>query len=347
MSALRKSALAIATAMMMAQPAGAETITVMNFAGYWPEDLPERFKAATGIEVDMVAVGSNEETMSRIVTTNGKGFDVVFLSNSFAEGLNLLGLLEPLDREKLPNASNLYEEATKLDYDPGNTYSMPYAWGTTGFCYRSDLVSYEPTSWNDLLDPPEELRGKVTMLPTDRWLIAPAQIVNNFSVNEAGPEQLDAVKETLIKAKKTLLTFDGTTFFSKLVAGEALLTHGWDVYCNYAITENADVKYVVPKEGTDLWVDVMVIPKATEHSDAAHKLINFILQPENQLWVAENILSKVPNKASMGMLSEEMLTTYPNLTMTPEELGQFENFRDLGADTPAVSRAITEIMAAR
>jgi spermidine/putrescine transport system substrate-binding protein len=107
------------------------------------------------------------------------------------------------------------------------------------------------------------------------------------------------------------------------------------------------VSYVIPKEGTDFYVDVMVVPAASEHSEAAHKFINFILKPENQLWVVENIFSKVPNKTSMEMVSQEMMDGYPNLAMSPAELTQYETFKDLGADVPAVSRLVTEIMSAR
>lgn len=347
MHTLRLTAVAFAASALMAGAAGAESITVMNFANYMPEDLPKQFEEQTGISVDLVSVATNEDAMGRLIPTNGKGFDVVFVSNPFAEALNNLELLTSLDQAQLPNAQHLFPEATDLPYDPGNAYSMPYAWGTTGLCYRDDLVEIEPDSWGVLLDPPEELKGKITMFSTDRWLLAAGQLFNGFSVNDIEPANLDVVKETLIAAKKNLLAFDDATFYSKLVAGEAHLTQSWDVWCNYAIAENADVRYVIPKEGTDFYVDVMVIPSATEHSEAAHKFVNFILEPKNQLWVVENIYSKVPNKTSMEMVSAEMLEQFPNLAMTPAELAKHETFKDLGADLPAVSRVVTEIMAAR
>ena len=224
--------------------------------------------------------------MGKLVASGGKGYDVVFVSSPFAEVLNKLGLTEPIDHAKVPNLANLYPEAPTLAYDPGNTFSVPYTWGTTGLCYRSDLVKTEPTSWNDLLQPADDLKGKTTMLATDRWLLAAGLLAKGYSVNETDPAKLDQVKDTLIAAKKTLLAYDDTTFYSKLVSGEALLVQAWDGWCNYGIAENADIKYVIPKEGSDLWVDTMVVMKSSENKDAAFQFINFMLDAKNHAWAA-------------------------------------------------------------
>ena len=172
--------------------------------------------------------------------------------------------------------ANLYPEAKNLAYDPGNTFSVPYAWGTTGLCYRSDLVSGDPSSWNDLVKPDAALKGKITMLATDRWLMAAGMLSKGYSVNETDPAKIAEVKALLIETKKSLLAYDDTTFYSKLVSGEASLVHAWDGWCNYGIGENKKIKYVIPKEGTDLWVDTMVITEASENKDAAHKFIDYM-----------------------------------------------------------------------
>ena len=121
----------------------------------------------------------------------------MFVSSPFAEVLHNLGLAEELDHAKIPNIANLYPEATELSHDPGNTFSLPYAWGTTGLCYRSDLVA-EPTSWNDLLKPSEDVAGKTTMLATDRWLLAAGQLALGYSVNETDPAKMAEVRDLLI-----------------------------------------------------------------------------------------------------------------------------------------------------
>ncbi len=324
---------------------GADKIVISNWDGYMPADMLERFTAETGIEAELAVHATNEEIMGKVVAGKGKGYDVLFVSSPFVEALKNLGLVAELDHAKIPNMKNLYPEAMKLEYDPGNTVSVPYAWGTTGLCYRSDLVSGTPDSWMDLLKPADGLKGKVTMLSTDRWLMAAAFLAEGKSVNSTDDADLAAAKDLLIAAKQDLLAYDDTTFYSKLVSGEAELVQAWDGWCNYGIAENADIKYVIPKEGSDLWVDTMVVTAASENKDAAMKFIDFILQADNGAWVPSNILYKVPNKAAMEALDPALVEQYPNLGMTPAELLQQEQLRDLGKGQKAFSKTVTEILA--
>jgi spermidine/putrescine transport system substrate-binding protein len=260
--------------------------------------------------------------------------------------LNNLGLAEKLDHSRLPNIANLYPAAMNLSHDVGNTFSVPYAWGTTGLCYRADLVADAPDSWMDLLQPAADVTGKTTMLATDRWLLAAGQLAKGFSVNETDPAKMDEVKNLLIEAKGTLLAYDDTTFYAKLVSGEASLVHAWDGWCNYGIAENTEIKYVVPSEGSDLWVDTMVILKNSENKDAAYAFINYILGAETHRWAAENILYKVPNKAAMDGLDPGLIEAFPNMGMDPAEMLKFEQLRDVGEAQRAYARMVSEIRAA-
>jgi spermidine/putrescine transport system substrate-binding protein len=327
--------------------AAADKIVISNWDGYMPKDLPEKFKAETGIEVEVAVHATNEEIMGKVVASNGEGYDVLFVSSPFAEALSKLGIAAKLDHSKIPNIANLYPEAAQLKHDPGNTFSIPYTWGTTGLCYRSDVVKTAPSSWNDLLKPADDIKGKTTMLSTDRWLMAAGELALGISVNETDPAKLDQVKALLIETKKTLLAYDDTTFYSKLVSGEASLVHAWDGWCNYGIAQNPQIKYVVPKEGSDLWVDTMVLVEGSKNKDAAYKFLDYILKAENGKWVVENIMYKSPNKAGMEAIDKSMLTTYPNMAITPAELLKYEQLRDLGEGMKGFSKVVTEITSAK
>lgn len=324
----------------------AQTLVVSNWDGYMAPDALDGFKAATGRDAELVLHGTNEEIMGKLIASRGKGYDVVFVSSPFAEVLNNLGLIETLDHARLPNLGNLYPEATALQHDPGNTFSVPYAWGTTGLCYRSDLVATTPDSWMDLLQPDPSLAGKTTMLSTDRWLLGAGLLAKGYSVNETDDAKLAEVRDLLTEAKKTLLAYDDTTFYAKLVSGEAEMVHAWDGWCNYGIAENPAITYVIPQEGSDLWVDTMVILKDSENKDAAYEFVNYILDPEVHGWAAQNILYKVPNATAMTTLPPELLETYPNMAMPPEEFTRFEQLRDVGEAQRAYSRIASEIKAA-
>ena len=185
------------------------------------------------------------------------------------------------------------------------------------------------------------------MLATDRWLLAAGLLAKGYSVNETDPAKLAEVKDALIAAKKTLLAYDDTTFYSKLVSGEALLVHAWDGWCNYGIAENPAIKFVIPKEGSDLWVDTMVVMKASENKDAAFQFINFVLDAKNHAWAAQNIDYKVPNKPAMESLPAEFLAQFPNVGMPVADLVKLEQLRDVGEAQRDYSRTVSEIKAAQ
>ena len=346
----KHAAAAIAVASIVAVWSGAaaaEKIVISNWDGYMPKDLPEKFKAESGIDVEVAVHATNEEIMGKVVASKGQGYDVIFVSGQFAEALNKLGIAGKIDHAKVPNLANLYPQANELKHDPGNVYSVPYTWGTTGLCYRSDVVKAEPASWNDLLKPSDDIKGKTTMLSTDRWLMAAGELAMGMSVNETDPLKLDQVKAQLIETKKTLLAYDDTTFYSKLVSGEAVLVHAWDGWCNYGIAEKPEIKYVIPKEGSDLWVDTMVVIDSSPNKDAAYKFIDYILKADIGKWVVENIMYKTPNKAGMEAVDPELLRKYPNMAIAPDDLLKYEQLRDLGDGMKNFSKVVTEILSAK
>ncbi len=328
----------------LSTPALADPLTISNWDGYMAADAVDTFNSQTGNEAELVLHATNEEIMGKLIASGGVGYDVVFVSSPFAEVLNNLGLAETLDHGKIPNLANLYTQATELPHDPGNTFSLPYAWGTTGLCYRSDLVE-APTSWMDLLAPSDDVKGKTTMLATDRWLLGAGQLALGYSVNTTDADEMGAVRDLLIDAKKTLLAYDDATFYAKLVSGEAELVHAWDGWCNYGIGENADIRYMIPKEGSDLWVDTMVILKASENKEAAYAFVNYILDADNHRWAAENILYKVPNEVAMKGVDPSLIETFPNMGMAPADMLAFEQLRDVGAAQRDYSRIVSEIKA--
>jgi spermidine/putrescine transport system substrate-binding protein len=318
-------------------------IVVSTWDGYLPEDVIDSFAAETGIEVELAFHSSNEDLIGRLDEAGGGGFDVVFVSAPAAERLDRRGWAARHDA--IPNLSNLAPEASELAHDPGNRFSVPYTWGTTGLCYRSDLVEEEIDSWDDLIRPPAALQGKVTMLASNRWLLLPALRLLGHSINTTDEDELDEARQLLVEAKQHVLAFDDATFHRRLVSGEALLVQAWDGWCNYGIAEDPNISWVVPEEGSDLWVDAMVVLESSSDRAAAQAFINHVLRAEVGAWVIENLLYKVPNEAAFERVDAELLEQFPNLGMPPDDLIGNEVMRDVGGARSVYARIASEVTA--
>ncbi|GII57622.1 spermidine/putrescine ABC transporter substrate-binding protein [Planotetraspora thailandica] len=321
-----------------------QSLTISIWDGYSPKDLPQTVKAKLGFNTTVAIHDTNETVMAKLTAGGDSGIDVAFVSGQYAQALNAQGLLEPIHADLVPNLTNLYPEAAQLPYDKGNTFSVPYTWGTTGLCYRSDLVKTPPTSWNDLLSPPAELKKKITMMTTERWLALPALKMLGASVNTTDQATLDKAKAMLLKVKPDLLAYDDTTFGDRLKSGEAAMVEAWDGWCP---TDQENIKFVVPKEGSDLWVDTMVILKSSKNKEAAHAFVNHVLDPSVHGWVPPNILYKVPNKTAMESVDPALLKDHPELAQTPADLLKGEGLIDLGEASVAYTRLATEVAAAQ
>ncbi|MBB2910031.1 spermidine/putrescine transport system substrate-binding protein [Streptosporangium becharense] len=319
-----------------------QSVAISVWADYTPKDLPERVKEKLKTNLKVTLHDTNEAIMAKLTSGADTGLDVAFVSGQYAQALNEAGLLEPLHPELIPNLANLYPEAKELAFDKGNVFSVPYTWGTTGICYRTDLVKTPPTSWNDILSPPADAVKKVTMMTTERWLALPAIKALGMSVNTRSDDDLAKVKEKLLAAKPNLLGYDDTTFGDKLKSGEAVMVEAWDGWCP---TSEKNIKFVVPKEGSDLWVDTMVVLKSSKNKEAAHAFINYILDPEIHRWAAENILYKVPNKAAMDAMDAKLKAANAPLQMSPSDLLKGESIVDLGEDSVKFTRLATEVAA--
>lgn len=322
-----------------------QEIVVTNWADYMPPDIAKIVKRDTGATVEVTNHATNEEMVAKVTGGGGEGLDVVFGSQPYLEAFAEEGLLEPLDPQYLDNWDNLDPEAQELAEVDGQPYFAPYTWGTTGICYREDLVDEPPTSWNDLLDPDPEYQGKVTMMGTERWAVLPAQKSLGLSVNTTDEEEMAQVQEAMEQAKPNLLAYDDTTFYERLISGEAVMVEAWDGWCNYGTAEDPRIKFAVPEEGSDLWVDGMAVLKSSENKDAAYAFIDTVLDAENHAWAAENILYIVPNSAAMDQLPAELTEQFETLGARREEMLQGENMTDIGDAASLYNRIITEVTA--
>jgi spermidine/putrescine transport system substrate-binding protein len=305
--------------------AGQRTLYIYNWTEYMPEDVLTAFQEKTGIRVIYATYDSNESMYAKVKLTRGKGYDVVFPSTYFVDKMRKEGLLSPIDQDALSNFRHLDPLLLDKPYDPGNRYSIPYVWGSTGLAYNSDHVSPDQMrSWKDLWRP--EFKNRLVMNDDLREVLGVGLIVNGFSVNETDPDRIQAAYESIRSLMPNIRVFSGDSPKQPLLNLEAWAGMVWNGEVYMAALEFPVIQYAYPEEGAIFWVDSMVIPAGAENKQEAHEFINFILEPEIALMVCEYIGYAPANRTAFEMMPEE-LKTNPIIFPPREEVekGEFQN----------------------
>ncbi len=276
-------ALALVLGLMVVSLSGcgekSTTLTVFNWFDYIDEDVIKMFEQETGIKVNYTNFTTNEEMFAKLEKGSGS-YDVIFPSDYIIERMIKEDMLAELDLSKMPNVANLVDWCKKPDYDPDCKYSVAYMWGTVGILYNTEKVDGEVTSWSSLFDPAYE--RSVFMLDSIRDSFCVGLKYLGYSLNTQEEEALSAVKELLLKQKEDGIVagylVDETK--DKMIAGEAAMAVMWSGDALYAMEGNDKLAYVVPEEGSNVWIDGMCIPKSSKNQEAAMKFIDFMCRPD-------------------------------------------------------------------
>jgi spermidine/putrescine transport system substrate-binding protein len=257
--------------------ARAESLNIYAWSGELPQEIVDDFAKETGIDVTMDTFDSNESLIAKL-EAGAAGYDIVNPSQYAVQILAKKGLIEELDHGKIPNRGNLSEVFQNISYDPGNKYSVPYVWGTTGLAYNSECVKEPVTSWKALWD--EKYAGRIYMLDNMLAAYIAGLQVNGFKANTTNPDEIAKATDSLIEQKKILAGYNSTNFADLLASGEACLVEAWSGTVLQVTTENPNVHYVLPDEGGTMWVDGYAIAKGAPNVDAAYKFLDYLLRPE-------------------------------------------------------------------
>ena len=300
---------------------GGGTLYLYNWAEYIPDELIEAFEAETGSTVVADTYPDNEAMVAKLQGGGVSQYDIVVPTDYIVPNMVELNLLQPLDKDLLPNFSNLDPNFIDAEFDPGNVYTVPYQWGTDGVAYRSDRTDEKfEESWGILFDP-ELQQGPFVMMDDQRVMIGAAALYLGFDMNTTDPEELQQVEALMLEAKERSSGFiDGVGGKDQVVAGSAnaAIVYGGDAL--RAAEENPDlgIGYFIPEEGTTKWLDSMAIPAEAPNPELAHQFINFLLDAENGAELSNYTQFPTPNAAAKEFVTPEDLENpaiYP-----PEEL---------------------------
>lgn len=314
-------------------------INVFNWGEYISDsyedgciDVNREFEKLTGIKVNYVTYESNEDMYPK-VKNGGASYDIVIPSDYMIERMINEDMLLKIDTGALPNYKYIAEEYKNMYYDPNNSYSVPFNVGMVGLIYNKTMVDEPPTSWTSLWD--ERYAGKILMIDNPRDAFAIPQKILGYSLNSTDEKELSAVAQMLIEQKPLLQGYVMDEIYNKMESGEAAMV---PYYVGDFISMqqvNPDLDFVYPKEGVNIFVDAICVPKCAQNYDAALLYINFLLDPDVALSNAFYIGYATPNTGVLEHPDYSEMRQNQYLYPSKENMPKTEYFRNLPQETLA------------
>ncbi|MFK4753740.1 extracellular solute-binding protein [Oceanobacter antarcticus] len=318
----------VAALMVAMSASAADKVVVYNWTEYIPEGVLQEFTAATGIEVEYNTYESNEVMYSKIKIQNATGYDVIVPSAYYISRMAKEGLLADIDKSQLSNFKHLDTTLLNKPYDPGNQYSVPYTWGSTGIGIDTATIDKNSiSSWKDLWDP--KWKGSLLLTDDVREVFQMALAINGHSANTRDPAEIKQAYELLKKLMPNVLVFNSDAPREPYLAGDVSLGMIWNGEVIMAQEDMPEMDYIYPSEGVILWVDSFAIPANAEHKDAALKFINFMLRPDIAARTVDYIGYATPNKDALALLDEETRSN-PIIFPSQEIISHGEFQEDVG-----------------
>ncbi len=314
---------------------GDNQVIVYNWGEYLDPDAIEMFEEETGINVVYEEFETNEIMYPKI-QSGAIAYDVVCPSDYMIERMIENDLLAEINFDNIPNIKNIgdvYMEQSR-QFDPNNKYSVPYLWGTVGILYNKKMVDEPIDSWSVLWD--EKYKDSILMQDSVRDAFGVALKYLGYSLNSTDLDELTAAQKLLIEQKPLVQAYVVDQVRDKMIGNEAAIGVIYSGEAIYTQLENPDLEYVIPKEGSNIWIDSLVIPKNAKHKENAEAFINFICRPEIAKMNFDYITYSIPNDAGRKLIEEPALRNSKIAFPDAKELERCETFKFLGDENDAI-----------
>ena len=284
-------------------PTGEEPkLNFYNWDTYIGETTLKDFKGASGVDVNMSLFATNDELFAKLRAGN-PGFDVIVPSNDFVERMVKADMIIPLDHTLIPNFKNAGAAFKDVAFDPGRKFSMPYTWLALGIGYRKSKVKGVPDSWKHLFDS-AEYKGRIALLSEAGDLFRLSAKYLGHSVNDVPLDMIKQIEAMLTKQKANVKAFHEDNGQDLLLSGEVDLVLEYNGDIAQIMTEDDDIGFVIPKEGSQLNADNLCIPKGAPRPKNAHAFINYLLDAEVGKKIATTIQFPTPNEAARNLMPD-------------------------------------------
>lgn len=299
------------------QEEGEKVLRVLNYSEYIDPEVLKIFEERYGVKVIYDEFEAAEEAWAKL-KAGGGGYDLIIIAHSYVRLAIEQGLVQQLDKEKIPNLANLDPVVASHPADPDQGYAVPYMWGTTGIAYVETCVDDPPETWAEFFDPAtlEPYKGRVSLLSELTEVVEAAMIALGIdpTVRENwNQENMDKVVQLISRVKPYLAGFYGASQYIPALATEELcMAQAWNGDVMIAAEENENVKFINPRDGAIYWVDYMLIPRDARNVDDAHRFINFLLEPEiaarnaKAVWYAPSIKKELLERYAEEAGDEEL-----------------------------------------
>lgn len=306
---------------------GSKVLNLFTWETYIDDEVIANFEAETGIDVIYSPAETNDDMMLKMSQSGGEGYDLVLASDYALQIMQKTGLLQPLDKSKLPNYGNLDPAFLSQYYDPANEYVIPYMAGTPLIVYDPAKVDVEITGYEDLWNP--ALEDSIVMIDDARNVLGITLKTMGKSFNETDPQVLAQAKEKLMPLFANIRVFDYNTPYTSIINGEVSVAYMFTPQVYYTLLERPDLKVVYPKEGLGFGIDGLVLSAKSANVDNAHLFLDYLMRPEV---AAHNALTQTymnVNKAANDFLPEEYLNN-PVVYVPSDLLAGAEFIQDIG-----------------
>ena len=311
-------------------------VFIYNWGEYLDPEVITMFEEETGIEVVYDEFETNEIMFAKLAQDTS-AYDVICPSDYMVAKMIEEDMLQPLDWSELPSATDnigdqYYRSAES--FDPGNEYFVPYCWGTIGILYNKTMVNETVDSWDILWD--EKYSGEILMQDSIRDAFMVALSKNGYSINSTDPAELETAAQSLIDQAPLVQAYVIDQVRDKMIGNEAALGVIYSGEAIYTQRENSDLEYVVPKEGSNVWLDGWCITKGAKNAENAHKWIEFMCRPDIALLNFDFITYSTPNEATREMIEDEDIRNSPIAFPSDEVLDRCDTFSYLGPEAHAM-----------
>lgn len=308
-----------------------EKVVVYNWGEYLDPEVLTMFEEETGIDVVYEEFETNEILYPKI-SSGAIAYDVICPSDYMIQRMIENDLLAEINFDNIPNVKNIgkdYMEQSR-QFDPENKYSVPYCWGTVGILYNKTMVDEPITSWSVLWD--EKYKDNILMQDSVRDAFGVTLKYLGYSLNSTDLDELTEARDLLIKQKPLVQAYVIDQVRDKMIGNEAAIGVIYSGEAIYTQMENPDLEYVIPEEGSNIWIDSWVIPKNADNKENAEKFINFLCRPEIALMNFEYITYSTPNSEARKLIEDEAIRNseiaFPDLS----KYDNLETFQYLGTE---------------